>query len=317
MWLIHLLAVMAYANDSCDKICPKGHAVCINSLGVPDLSNKDKCYVTKDMATTHTCNSATGKVQLEARISKDLIDAAPEGFYDRGTYFVRFYQVNELEADSDTDFLNLSVKVTIEGEKFGDLALEADINLSFVCKYSLADKEVSSDFTVTSEGIGRECAGHLIYVVVMNNDRLLMGDQADFVVRAVTPGIIFAQVTECWITYKEHKVTIFGEDGNYCMNPWIDFRHRYGLGSKGNQAFTYTAFKWWAPACDCGRIPPQKQELHCKVAIRSWPYPEVVPEQCDSEMPPSNLKLKSAMKGSLRRFMPCHIFKTGSNKCPL
>lgn len=43
--------------------------------------------------------------------------------------------MNELEADSDTDFLNLSVKVTIEGEKFGDLALEADINLSFVCKY--------------------------------------------------------------------------------------------------------------------------------------------------------------------------------------
>ena len=65
--------VVAYANDSCDKTCPKGHAVCINSLGVPDLSNKDKCYVTKDMATTHTCNSATGKVQLEARISKETV----------------------------------------------------------------------------------------------------------------------------------------------------------------------------------------------------------------------------------------------------
>ena len=47
--------------------------MCIDELGLPDLSNTEKCYVTKDMATTHTCNSATGKVQLEARISKEMV----------------------------------------------------------------------------------------------------------------------------------------------------------------------------------------------------------------------------------------------------
>ena len=67
------LNVVVYANDPCNKNCPKGHAVCIDALGLPDMSNVDKCYVTKDMATTHTCNSATGKVQLEARISKEMV----------------------------------------------------------------------------------------------------------------------------------------------------------------------------------------------------------------------------------------------------
>ena len=64
---------------------------------------------------------------------------------------------------------------------------------------------LSSTFTVTSEGVGRQCAGHLIYVVVMNNDRLSMGDAADFVVRAVTPGIMFARVTKCWVTYENNE----------------------------------------------------------------------------------------------------------------
>ena len=45
----------------------------------------------------------------------------------------------------------------------------------------------------------------MIYVVVMNNDRLRMGDTADFVVRAVTPGIMFAQVIKCWITYEDNE----------------------------------------------------------------------------------------------------------------
>ena len=100
---------------------------------------------------------------------------------------------------------------------------------------SLADRVVSANYEVTSEGIGRECAGHLIYVVIMNNERLLMGDPADFVVRAVTPGIMFAQVQQCWVSYKAtgDKVYIFGDDGNFCTNEWIDFRHRYGHGSTG------------------------------------------------------------------------------------
>ena len=64
---------MAFGSNECDKRCPRGHSVCINELGLPDLSNKDRCYVTKDMATVHSCNAPTGKVQMEARIKKEWV----------------------------------------------------------------------------------------------------------------------------------------------------------------------------------------------------------------------------------------------------
>ena len=111
------------------------------------------------------------------------------------------------------------------------------------------------------------------------------------------------------IQTSSYKVTIFGEDGNYCTNPWIDFQHRYGLGSKGNQAFTYTAFKWCTPT---KRIGPQHQELSCQVRIRSWPYEPAVPTPCTNVKQPPSLVLKSSRK--LRRITsPCFIFKTSKN----
>ena len=72
---LHILSnsVSVLAGETCDKECPAGHSVCIDELGLEDLTNTENCYVTKEMATTHTCNSATGKVQLEARISKESV----------------------------------------------------------------------------------------------------------------------------------------------------------------------------------------------------------------------------------------------------
>ena len=59
----------------------------------------------------------------------------------------------------------------------------------------------------------------------------------------MNPNVVYALVTRCYVVRGMHQLTIFGEDGNFCYNPFIGFEIVDGFNSQGTQHFRYNAFK--------------------------------------------------------------------------
>lgn len=79
-----------------------------------------------------------------------------------------------------------------------------------------------------------------------------------------------------------HQLTIFGEDDNFCYNPFVGFEIVSGFNSKGIQHFRYNAFKW---SVDKAETTPENQGLLCRIKLKSTAFEDVEPRVCDQNEP--------------------------------
>ena len=89
-------------------------------------------------------------------------------------------------------------------------------------------------------------------------------------------------VTKCYVTRGLHKLTIFGEDDNFCYNPYVGFEIVSGFNSKSIQHFHYNAFKW---SVDKAETTPENQGLLCRIKLKSTAFEEVESRVCDQTKP--------------------------------
>ena len=75
----------------------------------------------------------------------------------------------------------------------------------------------------------------------------------------------------------EQSITVFGADENFCRNPIINYQIVEGFGSKFDQRFSFTAFKW-----STARAGPlaEDQSISCKIELEAVAFDPVAADNC-------------------------------------
>jgi len=285
-----LAAVFAQEKE---QFCAPGRAIGIDKDGNEDLSNKNKCFVTKEAAQVTRCNVVGGdKAEMEVKVLKDLfpIDWNPADHQftvsGDGKYYERVYQPSEMADKSTADDLILQAGVPFTGEStlIGTQTVFTKVegSLSFRCRYPLGTRTIKETFNVSGHDIylEREGTGELGYTIAFDAASVDIGDWNQFKVKPSNPDLVHAQVQSCTISNesKSDNLIVFGHDNNFCRNEIIQFTVVSGFGSQQDQVFKYKAFKWSTDETNKN----EKQHITCVVDLQRNAFAPTPTPFCDA-----------------------------------
>ena len=73
------------------------------------------------------------------------------------------------------------------------------------------------------------------------------------------------------------SVYLLGEDNAYCTNGFLGFQAKTGFGSRTEQTYEFSAFKW---NTDVGSAETEQHALTCMVEMSLAPFEPVIPAPC-------------------------------------
>ena len=85
-------------------------------------------------------------------------------------------------------------------------------NFTFKCRYSLADQTVTDNYEVTGQDTEAlaEGTGTLGYSLSVTTKNVEIGDDVSFTVTPTNPGLVYATIKSCDVSYDSQDVTIIG-----------------------------------------------------------------------------------------------------------
>ena len=78
-------------------------------------------------------------------------------------------------------------------------------------------------------------------------------------------------------TENDQSITVFGSDDNFCRNPLINYQIVEGFGSKFDQRFSFTAFKW--STARSGTLA-EDQKISCNIELEAVAFDAVATDHC-------------------------------------
>ena len=101
-------------------------------------------------------------------------------------------------------------KIKVDGV---DVCVDTAENFTFKCKYSLADQTVSDNYDVTGQNTEAQAegTGTLGYSLSVTTPNVEIGEKVSFRVTPTNPGLVFATIKSCDVSYNGDDVTIIGK----------------------------------------------------------------------------------------------------------
>jgi len=274
-----LLSVFALAS-SVQASCPDGTQKNLNEWGT--YQSSQVCRPTAANAKVKACNNGDGDVIVDVSVYKKFFHEAPPGYEvdpTNANMYVRTYTQADIDApnglirdyDEDTNKLHLSAfldlpattaSTDIDGNT---IYISTMVDFEFRCEYDLKDQKVSDNIKVTGQDVygGRVQQGQLFYFLKFNKAEYKLGDTVNFELVPKTTGLVYARLKSCdVVSPKGNTASIFGQDGNYCRNGFVNFypNSHHNYGHQSSTSYSYKAFKWHT---DHGNDQVETQTLQC------------------------------------------------------
>jgi len=274
-----LFSVFALAS-SVQAACPDGTAKNLNEWGTYQYSQV--CRPTAANAKVNSCNNGDNEVEMEVTVYKKFFHEAPFGYTDHPTntdMYIRTYTIEDIYVpdgltksfDATSNKLYLSAFLDLPATTAGTdvdgntIYISTMVDFEFRCEYSLDDQKVSENIKVTGQDVygGRLAEGQLYYYLEFNKAEYDLGDTVSFELKPKTASLVYARLKACDVISPEgNRATVFGLDGDYCRNGFVDFysNSAHSYGSLTSASYSYKAFKWHT---DHGHDQVEQQTLEC------------------------------------------------------
>ena len=283
------------------KLCPEGMGVLIDSDGNYDPTNVDTCRLLPESATLGSCNAGPeGSIGQEVFISNRVLSTKPDGWEELdclanedkcianglsfdGVYYSKIFLADEMEKVFKDNALYYSKRIALDPEFNSELGIyvSSNVAITFRCRFSLADMDVSNEYGVAGqdqevdrdnfdgEEVVREVYGTLGYKLEIDDSHYL-GGPVTFTIKPVDAGQVAARAKSCDVSKvpeegeegEPKSVRMFGENGEYCGEKFVNFQVGEGWGSDGTQHFSFKAFKW---STDVADDTEEAQRLNCRI----------------------------------------------------
>ena len=152
------------------------------------------------------------------------------------------------------------LEIEVDGVK---VCKEVAEQITLKCMYSLADVDLSDDFSVSGQDTlaTAENTGTLGYSLEVNDADI--GDPVTFTVIPKNPGLVYATIKSCDVKKGTDEITIVGHNAESCTNAVVNVKDiTDNLTSKDNIQGQLKSFKWSTSGASV-----EAQTLTCTIGL--------------------------------------------------
>ena len=166
----------------------------------------------KDDLVHMTASVPVDEVQMDLSKMQWALDSVNK-VYTKSWTAADFDQQSEMSVDKDDNLvLTKRVKSDCKSTKVdkATVCIETGHTLDFQCKYPLGTRTVKNTFDVSGHDadVDAEGVGELKYTLSVADNNVDIGNKVAVTVTPLNKNLVFAQLNDCNVTYKDQSVSI-------------------------------------------------------------------------------------------------------------
>jgi len=178
---------------------------------------KMKVTCMKDDLVHMTASVPVDDVQMDLSKMQWALDSVNK-VYTKSWTAADFDQQSEMSVDKDDNLiLTKRVKADCKSTKVdkATVCIETGHTLDFQCKYPLGTRTVKNTFDVSGHDadVDAEGVGELKYTLSVADNNVDIGDKVAVTVTPLNKNLVYAQLNDCNVTYKDQSVSILDFKG--------------------------------------------------------------------------------------------------------